>query len=38
MIVIPQPADTGVVGNKIRALHRAYPFLRVVPVGASVLG
>lgn len=38
MITTPQPADTGAVCNRIRSLHHAYPFLRVIPVGGSALG
>ena len=38
MIVKPQPADASGVKNMARALRHAYPFLRVVPIGGSVLG
>ena len=38
MKIRPQRADAGAVQGMLRALGHEYPFLRVVPVGGSVLG
>ena len=38
MIVKSQSADVGRVKNMMQALRHTYPFLRIVPVGGSVLG